>query len=89
MDRVYRDLKPAQAITVTGEEVKSRGTIDLIWKLALNEHRVFRNTFFILSGAPHLDVILGQDTVKKEGLLSLNLHKLIAPFTTHKPLSKG
>jgi hypothetical protein len=86
---IRKDSNPAQVLTATGEGVESSGTIDLIWKLAPNEGRVFRSTFFILSGAQHLDVILGQDTISKEGFLSLNLRKLLAPFTTHKPLTKG
>jgi hypothetical protein len=86
---IRKDLYPAQVFTATGEEVESAGTIDLIWKLAFNESRVFRSKFFILGGGQHLDVILGQDTITKEGLVSLKLRRFLAPFTTHKPLTKG
>lgn len=86
---ISKDSNLAQVPTATGEEIESSGTIDLIWKLAPNTSRVFRICFFVLSGAQHLDVILGQDLISKEGLLSLNLRKLLAPFTTHKPLTKG
>jgi hypothetical protein len=34
-------------------------------------------------------VILGQDIISKEGFLSLNMRKLLAPFTSHRPLTKG
>jgi hypothetical protein len=88
-DQICKDSKTVRAVTVNGEEVESNGTINLVWKLAPNENRVFRSTFFILPGVRHLDVILGQDTLRNEGLLSINLRKLIAPFTTYKPLSKG
>jgi hypothetical protein len=86
---IRRDSTPAQVCTASGEEVESTGTIDLVWKLAPNESRIFRSRFFVLGGARHLDVILGQHTVTKEGFLSLNMRKLLAPFTSHKPLTKG
>jgi hypothetical protein len=89
VDSIRKDTHVAQVFTANGEEVESTGTIDLVWKLALNESRVFRSRFYILGGARHLDVILGQDIISKEGFLSLNMRKLLAPFTSHRPLTKG
>jgi len=89
VDLIRRDSRPVQVFTASGEEIESTGTIDLVWKLAPNESRVFRSRFFTLGGARHLDVILGQDTITKEGFLSLNMRKLLAPFTSHKSLTKG
>ncbi|KAF2741504.1 hypothetical protein EJ04DRAFT_571584 [Polyplosphaeria fusca] len=89
IDSIRHEMAPAQVVTATGEEVESCGTISLIWKLAPNENRVFRGTFFVLSGARHLDVILGQDTIKKEGFLSLNSRKLFAPFATHRKITQS
>ncbi|OAL43409.1 hypothetical protein IQ07DRAFT_650245 [Pyrenochaeta sp. DS3sAY3a] len=88
LDLICKDSCPAQVVTASGQEIESTGTIDLVWKLAPNESRVFRSRFFTLGGARHLDVILGQDTITKEGFLSLNMRKLLAPFTSHKPITK-
>lgn len=89
IDRIRRDSFPAQVFTASGEEIESAGAIDLVWKLAPNESRIFRSRFFVLGGARHLDVILGQDTITKESFLSLKMRGLLCPFTSRKSLTKG
>ena len=85
---IRHEPDPAQVITATGEEVESCGIINLNWKLAPNENRVFRGNFFVLPGVRHLDVILGQDIINKEKILSVNPRRLLAPLTVHKKLKK-
>lgn len=73
-------------ITAAGEEMESCGVIKIHWKLARNENRVYRESFFVLPDVRHLDVIMGQDIINKEDLLSMSTHRLFAPLA-HKKLS--
>lgn len=84
---IRKDSTPAEVLTVTGEVVQTSGTIYLAWKLSPT--RVYRSRFFVLSGARHLDVILGQDTISEDNLLSSDSPRLVASFTSRKPLTKG
>lgn len=88
LEFVRHEYEPPQVITATGEDVESCGSIDLVWKLAPNENRVYRGKFFVLSSVRHLDVILGQDTINKENILSANSRKLFATLTAHNRLTK-
>ncbi|KAF2659985.1 hypothetical protein K491DRAFT_688839 [Lophiostoma macrostomum CBS 122681] len=89
LSSVHHEHQSPQVITATGEEVESYGSIDLVWKLAPNENRVYRGKFFVLSNVRHLDVILGQDTINKEAILAPNSQKLFATLTAHGKLTKA
>jgi muconolactone delta-isomerase len=67
-----------------GGEVKSQGTIELDWRWSLKGVKAHTTTFHVFDAAHH-DIILGNEFLKNEGLLSWNEDNF-SPLTEHDPV---
>jgi hypothetical protein len=70
-------------IAANGGQVKSQGTVNLDWRWSLKGIKVHTTTFHLFD-APHHDVILGNEFLKSENLMSWN-EDSFSPLIEHNP----
>ena len=87
-DEISHDYEPPYLTDAGDHEVVDCGIISLQWKWSPRGTRMHECEFFVLQ-SPGVDVIIGEDYIVSEGLLTINERKMLVMLRHNKAPTSG